>query len=82
MKETDTVAAILTVAFYTARGGAMSLPHILATYNVIRGLLAAQSAPRKKKRLGRPTTKSSPSSPLPLLFLVGQTLLSALLAVR
>ncbi|HKZ52889.1 MAG TPA: hypothetical protein VJ085_06390 [Candidatus Acidoferrales bacterium] len=50
MKDVDTIAAILTVAFYTARGGAMSLPQILATYNEIRGLLAAQSAPRKKKR--------------------------------
>ena len=50
MKEIDTIAAILTVAFYTARGGAMSLPQILATYNEIRGLLAAQSAPRRKKR--------------------------------
>ena len=49
MKETDTIAAILTVAFYTARGGAMSLPQILATYNEIRGVLAAQSAPHKKK---------------------------------
>lgn len=50
MKDIDTIAAILTVAFYTARGGAMSLPQIIATYNEIRGMLAAQPSKRKKKR--------------------------------
>ncbi|MBI4467164.1 MAG: hypothetical protein HY656_07050 [Acidobacteria bacterium] len=50
MKEIDVIAAILTVAFYTARGGAMSLPQILATYYEIRGLLAAQSAPKKRRK--------------------------------
>lgn len=50
MKEINVVAAILTVAFYTARGAAMSLPQIFATYTEFRSLLAAQSAPRKRKR--------------------------------
>jgi len=50
MKELDTIAAILTVAFYTARGGAMSLPQVMATYNEIRGMLAVQSAPKRKKK--------------------------------
>lgn len=50
MKETNVVAAILTVAFYTARGAAMSLPQILATYNEMRGLLAEQAAPKRKKK--------------------------------
>ena len=49
MKETNVIAAILTVAFYTGRGGAMNLPQILATYDEMRGLLAEKSAPRKKK---------------------------------
>ena len=50
MKEANVVAAILTVAFYTGRGGAMSLPQILATYNEMRSMLATQSAPKKKKK--------------------------------
>lgn len=49
MKENNLIAAILTVAFYTGRGGAMSLPQILATYNEMRTLVAAQSAPKKRK---------------------------------
>jgi hypothetical protein len=49
MKETNVIAAILTVAFYTGRGGAMSLPQIIATYNEMRSMLAAQSAPKKRK---------------------------------
>ena len=49
MREVNVVAAILTVAFYTARGAAMSLPQIIATYNEMQMLLAAQSA-RKKRR--------------------------------
>jgi hypothetical protein len=49
MKDTNVIAAILTVAFYTGRGGAMSLPQILATYNEMRSLLAAQSGPKKRK---------------------------------
>ena len=49
MKETNVIAAILTVAFYTGRGAAMSLPQILSTYNEMRQLVAEQSSPRKKK---------------------------------
>jgi len=49
MKETNVIAAILTVAFYTGRGAAMSLPQILATYNEMRDLLLKQTGPRKKK---------------------------------
>jgi len=49
MKETNVIAAILTVAFYTGRGGAMNLPQIIATYDEMCGLLAERSAPKKKK---------------------------------
>jgi hypothetical protein len=49
MKETNVVAAILTVAFYTGRGGAMNLPQILATYNEMRSLLVEQAPPKKRK---------------------------------
>ena len=49
MKENNVIAAILTVAFYTGRGGAMNLPQILATYNEMRTLVAEQSASKKKK---------------------------------
>jgi hypothetical protein len=49
MKETKVIAAILTVAFYTGRGGAMNLPQILATYHEMRTLLAEQAAPKKKR---------------------------------
>jgi len=49
MKENNVIAAILTVAFYTGRGGAMSLPQILATYNEMRSKLAEQAAPKKRK---------------------------------
>ena len=49
MKEINVIAAVLTVAFYTARGGAMSLPQIIATYNEMRTLLAEQAAPKKKR---------------------------------
>lgn len=48
MKEINVIAAILTVAFYTGRGAAMSLPQILATYNEMRSLLAEQAAKKKK----------------------------------
>lgn len=48
MKETNVIAAILTVAFYTGRGGAMNLPQIIATYDEMRGLLAEKSAKKKK----------------------------------
>ena len=51
MKETNVIAAILTVAFYTGRGGAMNLPQILATYNEMRAILAEQGAPKKKRKL-------------------------------
>ena len=47
MKETNVVAAILTVAFYTARGAAMSLPQILATYHEMQALLAEKSAKKR-----------------------------------
>ena len=50
MKETNVIAAILTVAFYTSRGGAMSLPQVIATYNEFRDLLAEQAAQRKKRK--------------------------------
>jgi len=49
MKETNVIAAILTVAFYTGRGGAMNLPQIIATYDEMRDLLAKQSSSMKKK---------------------------------
>jgi hypothetical protein len=52
MDETKLIAAILTVAFYTGRGAAMSLPQILATYEEMRALLAAEE-PRPKKRRGK-----------------------------
>jgi len=50
VKENNVVAAILTVAFYTSRGSSMSLTQIMATYNEFRGLLAAQAAPKKKRK--------------------------------
>jgi hypothetical protein len=53
MKERDVIAAILTVAFYTGRGGAMGLPQILATYNEIREMLGAGEAKGRKKAVKR-----------------------------
>ncbi len=50
MKETNIVAAILTVAFYTGRGGAMSLPQILSTYEEMREKLAGQEASKRKRK--------------------------------
>lgn len=50
MKETNVIAAILTVAFYTGRGAAMSLPQIIATYDEMRALVAAQESGKKKKK--------------------------------
>ncbi|HEV8384665.1 MAG TPA: hypothetical protein VGQ11_07315 [Candidatus Acidoferrales bacterium] len=50
MKEDNIIAAILTVAFYTGRGGAMSLPQIIATYDEMRDRLAAQQAGKKKTK--------------------------------
>ena len=50
MKEQNMIAAILTVAFYTGRGGAMSLPQIIATYDEMQNRLAAQKASKKKKK--------------------------------
>ena len=50
MKETNVVAAILTVAFYTGRGKAMSLPQIVSTYNEMLDLLAKEEFKKKKKR--------------------------------
>jgi hypothetical protein len=50
MKDAHVVAAILTVAFYTGRGGAMSLPQIISTYNEMIDLLAKQAFSKKKKK--------------------------------
>jgi len=47
MKENNVIAAILTVAFYTGRGGAMGLPQIVATYNEMCDLMAQQPRPKK-----------------------------------
>jgi len=49
MKENNVIAAILTIAFYTGRGAAMSLPQVLATYEEFRALLG-QAATRGKKK--------------------------------
>ena len=49
MKENNVIAAILTVAFYTGRGGAMNLPQILATYHEMQALLTEQATPKKKR---------------------------------
>ena len=46
----DVIAAILTVAFYTGRGGAMGLPQILSTYHEMCAILAEESKPMKKKK--------------------------------
>ena len=50
MKDTNVVAAILTVAFYTGRGAAMSLPQIVATYNEMHALVMRQESAKKKKK--------------------------------
>ena len=50
MKEQNVIAAILTVAFYTGRGAAMSLPQIIATYDEMRSLLGKQGSGKKKKK--------------------------------
>jgi hypothetical protein len=50
MKENNMIAATLTVAFYTGRGGAMSLPQIIATYNEMHRMLAKQGSGKKKKK--------------------------------
>jgi hypothetical protein len=50
MKETNVIAAILTVAFYTGRGGAMGLPQIVATYTELKDMLEEQNKGGKKKR--------------------------------
>ncbi len=49
MKENNVVAAILTVAFYTGRGGAMGLPQIVATYEEVKDLLEKKGKAAKKK---------------------------------
>ena len=49
MKENNVIAAILTVAFYTGRGGAMGLPQIISTYQEMCALLEADSKKKKKK---------------------------------
>lgn len=48
MKEENVIAAILTVAFYTGRGGAMGLPQILATFQEMRELVAQELGPKKR----------------------------------
>ena len=50
MKENNVLAAILTVAFYTGRGGAIGLPQVLATYNEMRDLLAMQASPKAPRK--------------------------------
>ncbi|GEM_PF-5278534 len=50
MKETNVIAAILTVAFYTGRGGAMGLPQILATYTELKDMLGEQGKGKKKRK--------------------------------
>lgn len=50
MKETNVIAAVLTVAFYMGRGGAIGMPQILSTYRELRGLLAEEASPKKKRR--------------------------------
>ena len=50
MKETNLLAAILTVAFYNGRGAAMGLPQIVATYNELCSLLAEQSRTQRKRK--------------------------------
>lgn len=46
----DIIAAILTVAFYTGRGGAMGLPQIVATFNEMRAILDEDYKPKKKRK--------------------------------
>jgi hypothetical protein len=48
MKENNVIAAILTVAFYTGRGGAMGLPQIVATYTELKEILDAPKGKKKK----------------------------------
>lgn len=48
MKESNVLAAILTVAYYSGRS-AMSLPQVIATYIEMKDLLAKQAGPKKKK---------------------------------
>ena len=48
MKDENVIAAILTVAFYTGRGGAMGLPQILATFQEMLQLVAQELRPKKK----------------------------------
>lgn len=50
VKETNLIAAILTVGFYVGRGPAISLPQVIATYNEMRALLAEQFATKRKKK--------------------------------
>jgi hypothetical protein len=52
MSENKVIAAILTVAFYTGRGGAMSMTQILATYDEMRAVLEARE-PLPAKSGGR-----------------------------
>ncbi|MBI3406075.1 MAG: hypothetical protein HY046_11535 [Acidobacteria bacterium] len=48
--DNDIIAAILTVAFYTGRGGAMGLPQIVSTFHEMRAILEEESKPGKKKK--------------------------------
>jgi len=54
MKETNLLAAVLTVAFYTGRGAAMGLPQIIATYHEMRDLLTEESRSLRRAKPRRP----------------------------
>ena len=53
MKETNLLAAVLTVAFYTGRGAAMGLPQIVATYHQLRDLLTQESRSLRRAKSKR-----------------------------
>jgi hypothetical protein len=56
MNETNVVAAILTVGFYSGRGAAMSLPQVIATYDEMQALLLERQ-PKKGKSKKRKAKK-------------------------
>ncbi len=53
MNENNIISAILTVAFYTARGGAMSLPQIIATYREMQNILGEGEESKTKSKRSR-----------------------------
>lgn len=53
MKDMDQIAAQLTVAFYSGRGAAMSLPQIIATYEEMRTLLKEKYSPKRGSKRKR-----------------------------